>query len=162
MKGQIELSRLDAGNVEQVVDQADDMLAGGADVAQVFAVALVLDRSEALLDHHFGEADDGVQRRAYFVADARQEIRFLVRRGLGGAARGEQLGLGALPVRDVAQHGAEATALVAGDAAHGHEERDRADAGARLHLAAFVQEARDAAVLQAGEIVARRLSALFA
>ena len=65
-----------------------------------------------------------------------------------------------LPVRDVAQHGAEAAALLAGDAAHGHEERDRAGAGDGLHLAAFVQEARDAVVLQAGEIVERELAAV--
>ena len=46
-----------------------------------------------------------------------------------------------------AEHGAEAAALFAGDATHGHEQRDRARARHGVDLAPLVQEARDAAVL---------------
>jgi len=45
------------------------MAAGGVNVLQVLFVALVADRAEALLHHHLGEADDGVEGRADFVAD---------------------------------------------------------------------------------------------
>ncbi len=58
-----ELARLDPRYVEKVVDKIDDMLAGGADVAQVLAIALVLDRAEALLDHRLGMPDDGARGR---------------------------------------------------------------------------------------------------
>ena len=49
-------------------------LAGGADVLHVFDIALVAERAEALADHHFGKADDGVERRADLVADPRQHV----------------------------------------------------------------------------------------
>jgi hypothetical protein len=49
---------------QQVVDDGDDALAGGADVLHVFAIAFVASapkRSEII---HLGKADDGVERRA--------------------------------------------------------------------------------------------------
>ena len=52
------------------------MRAGVVDVAQVIFVALAADRPEALVHDHLGKADDRVERRADFVTDLRQEIRF--------------------------------------------------------------------------------------
>src|SRR5688572_13396074 len=124
------------------------MLAGGADVAEIFAVALVLHRPEALLDHHLGEADDGIERRADLVADARQKLRLLPGSGLGRAPGGDQLGFRPLPVGDVAQHHAETAALLAGNPPHGHEQRDGAGPRPRRDLASLVEEARNAALLQ--------------
>ena len=159
-EGQVELAGLDLGDVEEVVDEADDMLAGGADVAEIFAVAIVLDRAEPLLDHHFGKADDGVERRADLVADARQELRFLARVGLGGAARGDQFRLGALPVRDVAQHHAEASALARSEMRpmvmkSGIEPAPASASTSRPSLSRLATPFS----LQAGEIVERRLPA---
>src|SRR5687767_13490897 len=76
LKTQVELAGFDLGDVEEVVDEADDMLAGGADVAQIVAVAFILHRPETLLDHHLGETDYGVERRAHLMADAGEELRF--------------------------------------------------------------------------------------
>ena len=83
MKFRSQLARLDLREIEQVVDEADQVPAGVMDVAEIFAVALVADRAEALLDHHFREADDGVQRRADFVADLGEEVGLLRARLLG-------------------------------------------------------------------------------
>jgi hypothetical protein len=128
-------------------------------VAQIFAVALVLDRTEALLDHHFGEPDDRIERGAYFMADARQELGFLAGGFLRGAPCGDQFGFGPLPVSYVAQHGAEPPAIPVRDAAERHEQRDGAGAGARLDLAAFIEEAGDAVVLEPRQVVERGLRA---
>ncbi len=67
--------------IEQVVDDGDHALAGGADVLHVFDVALVAERAEPFADHDFGESDDGVERRADLVADPRQHVAL----GVGGA-----------------------------------------------------------------------------
>ena len=68
--------------------------------------------------------------------------------------------LGLLPLRDVAEHGAELVGAVA-DPAHGHEQRDQAAlAHAADHLAAVVEHARDAVVREPVEIVERGALAL--
>src|SRR5690606_21906462 len=91
-------------------------------VAQIAAVALVLDRAEALVEHEFGEADDGIERRADFMADAGEETGLERGFALGGAACLDQLFLGTLPGGDVAHHGAETAALW--QSPDGHEQRD--------------------------------------
>jgi hypothetical protein len=57
---QVELAGFDLGQVEQIVQQRDDVLAGGVDVLEILLVAVVADRAEALLHHHLGEAEDRV------------------------------------------------------------------------------------------------------
>ena len=63
------------------------MLAGSADIPEVFFVFRVADRAEPLLHHHFGKANDGVHRGAYFMADLGQKIAFLGAGHFGSAAR---------------------------------------------------------------------------
>ena len=88
-KVEIELAGLDLGKIEQIVEQRDEMRAGGMDVFEIFAVAVVADRTEALRHDHLGEPGDGVERRADLVADLGEEFRFrgrrLLRFALGGA-----------------------------------------------------------------------------
>ena len=48
LESELELARLDLGEVEEVVDQAHQVLARDMDVAEIVAVALVADRPEAL------------------------------------------------------------------------------------------------------------------
>ncbi len=119
------MARLDLGEVEQVVDQADHVLAGSPDVAQVVAVALAADGAELLLQHHLGKADDGVERRADLVADRGQEIRLLGARPLGLAAGPHQLGLGAPRGRDVAQDRGDAARRPARHRRQGEDQRER-------------------------------------
>ena len=52
------------------------MAARGMDVLEILPIALVADRAEALLHHHFGKSDDGVERGADLVADLGNEIGF--------------------------------------------------------------------------------------
>ncbi len=71
---QLEAAGFDLRQIEDVVDEAEQMLAAVADVADVGDVALVAERTEQLALHHLGEADDGVERRAQFVADVGEEL----------------------------------------------------------------------------------------
>ena len=91
------------------------MIAGIVDQAGIFVAALGVDHQRRFLLQHFGEADDGVERRAQFVAHGGEEA------ALGGIGA---LGLGAgvfkrlllqLAPGDVAQHRDDfATAVGAG------------------------------------------------
>src|ERR1700741_4126980 len=72
------------------------MQAGGMDVFEIFAVALVADRAEALAHDHFRETRDGIERRADLVTDLGDELRFCSRGSLRFARRGPHLGLGFL------------------------------------------------------------------
>jgi hypothetical protein len=53
---ELELAGLDLGKIEQVVQERDQVHTGGVDVLEIFAVALVADRTEALRHDHLGES----------------------------------------------------------------------------------------------------------
>ena len=115
-------------------------------------VALVAERAETLADHHFGKADDGVQRRPHLVADPRQHVGLGVGGALGQPPRLAQFALGLLGLREIAEHREEIRTVGAG-AAHRHRQRDDAAlAFAPQHLAAVIEQAFDAGSLDAGEI----------
>ena len=111
------------------------------DVLEVLPVAVVAERPEALLHHHLGKADDGIERGADLVADLGEEFG-LCRGGFFRLLAGvDQFFLGALPGGDVAQHRAEFLAVL--DAAHGHVKRHQpALAHAADQLAALVEQRR--------------------
>ena len=73
---QFDLARFDAGMFEQVVDDREKMFAGFADVARIFDITLVGDLAHRLVLDEGGEAENGVQRRAQFVAHIGEERRF--------------------------------------------------------------------------------------
>ena len=82
------------------------MPAGTADIIGIFHITRMADRPETFGRHHVGKADDGIERRADFMADARQEIGLV---GIGGFRRPlgvAQFFFGALPLGNVANHGA--------------------------------------------------------
>ena len=66
------------------------MAAGSVDVLDIVLVTLVADRTETLLQHHFGKAQNGVQRRADLMADLGEKIGFRSACGFGGLARGDE------------------------------------------------------------------------
>src|SRR5690606_28995309 len=126
--------------------------ARAVDVAQIAAIALIADRSEALVHHQFGKADNGIERRADLVADAGEKARLVRGFALRRAARLDQLLLGALPGGDVAHDGTEAAA--ARQSADRHEERNIAALClAADHLAPVIEQAGDALVPEARQIV---------
>ena len=95
-------SGLDARQVEDLVDERQKMLAARVDVGRIFLVGRHDVRAEQLALHHFGKAEDRVERRAQFVAHRREEARFreigflravarLVRYGLRLFEFGDQL-----------------------------------------------------------------------
>ena len=74
---EFELAGLDLREIEEIVDQREQMRAAGVDVIDIAAVLVVADLAEALQPHHFREAEDGVERRAQFMADLGEEFRLL-------------------------------------------------------------------------------------
>ena len=90
-EGKVETAGLDPGEVGEIIDNGDHPFAGGADVLHVFDVTLVAELAEPLADHHFGKTDDGVERRANFVADPRQHVGFRARRAIGLPRRRQRL-----------------------------------------------------------------------
>jgi hypothetical protein len=81
---------LDAREVQHVVDQLQQVPAGGLDMAQLLVHARR--RRLQAQPQHLREAQDGVQRRAQLVAHAREELGLRTVRALGGVARRGQLG----------------------------------------------------------------------
>ena len=72
---------LDLRQVQDLVEQLQEVLAGPVDVAQVLLLPLV-DVAEHALQENFGEAEDGVERGAQLVGHARQELRLVPAREL--------------------------------------------------------------------------------
>ena len=76
-------------------DQVEQMDAALVDVLRVFAIALLAQRAQQLALQHFGEADDGVERRAQLMAHRGQELGLGAARQLGPLHRLMQLALDA-------------------------------------------------------------------
>src|SRR3546814_3500547 len=71
----VEAAGIGFGEVEHVVDQAEQVAAAVVDVPHVLAVARVAERPQRLLLQQLGESDDGIERRAQLVTHHRQELR---------------------------------------------------------------------------------------
>jgi hypothetical protein len=76
---ELELSSLDLGEVEHLVDEAKEVGTGAVHALQWL---LRLFRAEArrIADHHFGEPDDGIEGRAQLMAYSGYELRFVFAR----------------------------------------------------------------------------------
>ena len=83
----IELAGLDLRDVEDVVDDAQQVFAGEADLFQVVALAWI----EVGLERQVGHADHAVHRGADLVAHVGQELALVLARFLGLVARLFQL-----------------------------------------------------------------------
>ncbi len=70
-------------------------------VAGIFEILRAAERSEDLLAHDLGEADDGVERGAQLVADIGQELGFRAAGDLGGFLGGEERFFAVLQLGDV-------------------------------------------------------------
>ena len=81
------------------------MLAGIVDQLRVFLAFGGIDHQHVFLHDHLGEADDGVQRRAQFVAHGGEEAGLGRIRLFGGGVRQLERLLLHLAVGDVAHHG---------------------------------------------------------
>ena len=62
------------GEVENVVDDREQMIAAAGDVLDIGGIALIAQRPERLLVHDVREADDRVERRAQLVAHIGEEF----------------------------------------------------------------------------------------
>src|SRR6516225_9876535 len=74
-----ELASFDLGEVEHLVDEAKEMSPSAVHALQRL---LRLFRAEprGVRDHHFGQSDDGIERRAQLVAHAGKELRLALAR----------------------------------------------------------------------------------
>ena len=97
---QLVAPRLDARQVEDLVDEHQQVLAARVDVLRIFLVGRYDMGAEQLGLHYLGEAEDGVERRAQLVAHRGEEARLGEVRFLGAVAGEVAVGLGALELGD--------------------------------------------------------------
>ena len=86
---QLDLAGLDFGEVEHVVDHAQEVFAAGLDDAEAL---LLIGRHAGIGLEHLGVADDAVERRAQLVAHSGEEGTFRAVGGLGLIAGGGEFG----------------------------------------------------------------------
>ena len=77
LQEQLHLAGLDLGEVEDVVDQAQQVPPGRVDLLEVGHEAGLAQVFQLLLEH-LGVADDGVERRAQLVGHVGQELRLVL------------------------------------------------------------------------------------
>ncbi len=78
---EFELAGFDLREVQHLVDEAKEVSPGGIHTAQRFQ-GLFRAEARRIGDHHLGQADDGVERRAQLVAHAGEELRLVFARQL--------------------------------------------------------------------------------
>ncbi len=64
---------LDLAHVEHGIDEREKMRARAVDQIHIFALAIILELAEIFAGEDFRKAENGVERRAQFMADGRQE-----------------------------------------------------------------------------------------
>ena len=104
LRGDLEVAGLDFRHVEDAVDHRQQMVPGIVDQAGVFAATLGVEHQQGFLLQHFGEADDGVERRPQFVAHGGEEAAFGGVGALGVGARLLERLLLPFALADLAQH----------------------------------------------------------
>src|SRR6202022_268700 len=65
---------LEAGHVEDVADDPEEILAARQNVPTIVAVLLRSERSEGLTPHQLRKSDNGVERRPEFMAHVGKEL----------------------------------------------------------------------------------------
>ena len=108
------------------------MLAAGADIAGVGGIARAAQGTHHLVGHELREADDGVQRRAQFVAHIGEEFGLAAAGELGLFLGGDQRQLGFLAVGDVERRRYHDQGLVVGIAQQGEAVEQHAALAVRL------------------------------
>ena len=119
--------RLGLREVENVVDDVQQMGAAAVDVGGILPVALIAQGAIELVPQDLGKADDGVERRAQFVAHIGEEFRFrpvgALRQFLGFL----QLPFRALAIGDIDHHAVEEFLLAVAGLRHHALLQDPAD-----------------------------------
>ena len=98
---QLNAPGLDLGEIEHLVDQVEQVLAGTLDAGRrllEIVEAVIL----GVLAQHLDDADDGIKRRAQLVAHVGQELALCLGCGLGGCKRVFHFLLGKLELGNVA------------------------------------------------------------
>src|SRR5262249_6197815 len=76
---ELELSRLDLRQVDHLVDEAKKVSSSAVHALQRL-LRLFCAEARGVFDHHFGQTDDGIERRAKLVAHAGYELRLVLAR----------------------------------------------------------------------------------
>ena len=74
---EFELTGFDLREIQYLVDQAQEVGPGGIHTAQRFQRLFRLE-TRRVADHHLGQANDGVERRAQLVAHAGEKLRLVL------------------------------------------------------------------------------------
>ena len=88
------------------------MPARGVDILEILPVTFAADRAKAFLHHHFGKADDSIERCANFVADLGKKLGLRCGCLLGRDPGVDQFIFAALPGGDVAHYRAKLLAIL--------------------------------------------------
>lgn len=77
-RGQVGLpaSRFHPGQVEKIIDKAEQMFAAGVNILDILPVTGIADGAEALQPHDLRKPMDDIERGSQFVAERGQELRF--------------------------------------------------------------------------------------
>src|SRR5262249_2207556 len=79
LRVKLKLARLDLGEVEHLVDEAEQVSPSAVHALQRL-LRLFCAEARRVFDHHLGQSDDGVERRAQLVAHAGDELRLVLAR----------------------------------------------------------------------------------
>ncbi len=77
LRTKLELAGLDLRQVQHLVDQPEQVGAGAMHAGERF-LRLLGAEARRVADHHLGEPDDGVERRAQLMAHAGEELRLVL------------------------------------------------------------------------------------
>ena len=101
---QFEFAGLDLRHVEHAIDQFEQMAARFMNEAGIFDIARAAERAEHFMRHHFGEADDRIQRCAQFMTHIGEETGFGAVRLLRLVAGLDQFAFMRLAFGNIARH----------------------------------------------------------
>ena len=73
---QFEMAGLDLGQIKQVIDDGQKMLAAIVDILRIFQILRRTERPEKLTSENFRKADNSVQGRTQLMGGIGQEFRF--------------------------------------------------------------------------------------
>src|SRR5262249_59326508 len=79
LRVKLKLARLNLGEVEHLVDEAEQVGTSAMDALK-WLLRLLCAEARRVGDQHVGQPDDGIERRAQLVADARDKPPFLLAR----------------------------------------------------------------------------------
>ena len=100
-----ELASFNLGHVQKIGNKLDQMHAGVTNMLCVFTIFFMPHRTEDLVVHHVGKANDRVQRRTQFMGDRSKKPSARLRRLLGTISGNDKVGNPGITVGNIPRAG---------------------------------------------------------